>query len=159
MEDKKRERYVQFLKECKTLIMSTIDECGHPFISYAPFVMDEGHFYIFISRAAEHFQYIERCERISVLLIADESSSPHLFARERVRFTCKRTHIENEGNDHIFAKFQHIHGEPMINLLRRMDFSLFQLTPIEGRYVAGFGHAFDVDLFGERFAHVVIDQK
>ncbi|ACJ34848.1 HugZ family protein [Anoxybacillus flavithermus] len=159
MEEKKRERYVQFVKECKTMMISTVDEHGEPFISYAPFVIDGSHFYIFISRTAEHFQYIERNERVSVLLIADESASTNLFARERVRFTCKRTHIGNEGNDHIFAKFEDIHGKPIMNVLRSIDFSLFQLTPLEGRYVVGFGQAFDVDLGGERFTHVVMDQK
>ncbi|AKS39429.1 heme iron utilization protein [Anoxybacillus gonensis] len=159
MEEKKRERYVQFVKQCKTMMISTIDERGEPFISYAPFVIDESHFYIFISRTAEHFQYIERNERVSVLLIADEATSTNLFARERVRFTCKRTHIGNNGNDHIFAKFEDIHGKPMIRLLRSIDFSLFQLTPMEGRYVVGFGQAFDVDLNGERFTHVIVNKN
>lgn len=47
----------------------------------------------------------------------------------------------------------------MIDLLRGLDFSLFELTPLEGRYVVGFGKAFDVNLLENTISHVVIDKK
>ena len=42
---------------------------------------------------------------------------------------------------------------------RCLDFSLFELTPTQGRYVVGFGLAFDVDIDGDVFEHVVVDKK
>ncbi|MNP29527.1 hypothetical protein D3C76_1225560 [compost metagenome] len=51
------------------------------------------------------------------------------------------------------------HGAAMVNLLRGLDFSLFELTPLQGRYVVGFGLAFDIDVDANLFNHVVIDKK
>lgn len=47
----------------------------------------------------------------------------------------------------------------MMDLLRGLDFSLFELTPLHGRYVVGFGMAFDLDIDAEVFTHVVVDKK
>jgi heme iron utilization protein len=47
----------------------------------------------------------------------------------------------------------------MTGVLRGLDMSLFELSPIEGRYVVGFGQAFDVDIFGGKFDHVVVDKN
>ncbi|MGJ7036353.1 putative heme iron utilization protein [Anoxybacillus eryuanensis] len=44
-------RYVQFVKQCKTMMISTIDEHGEPFISYAPFVMMEGRYVVGFGQA------------------------------------------------------------------------------------------------------------
>lgn len=46
-----------------------------------------------------------------------------------------------------------------MDILRGLDFSLFELTPFEGRYVVGFGLAFDVTIDGKTFKHVVVDKK
>ncbi|MNW11167.1 hypothetical protein D3C71_2085470 [compost metagenome] len=47
----------------------------------------------------------------------------------------------------------------MMDLLRGLDFSLFEMNPLKGRYVVGFGMAFDIDLDANLFSHVVIDKK
>ncbi|MCL6587436.1 HugZ family pyridoxamine 5'-phosphate oxidase [Anoxybacillus sp. J5B_2022] len=155
----KRERYMQFLNQCKTMVISTVDENGDPFISYAPFVIHEGHFYIFISKISEHFRYIEDNSHISVMMLADEKESPNLFARERVRFTCTSECVGNDGQDAIFAKFEHIYGSALMRLLRTIDMYLFKLTPIAGRYVVGFGEAFEVNMQGTQFTHVVVEPR
>jgi len=46
-----------------------------------------------------------------------------------------------------------------MELLRSLDFSLFELTPIEGRYVVGFGKAFTIDIAKDTLIHVVVDKK
>ena len=47
----------------------------------------------------------------------------------------------------------------MMDVLRGLDFSLFELTPLQGRYVVGFGMAFDLDIDANVFTHVVVDKK
>ncbi|WP_088042228.1 HugZ family protein [Bacillus sp. EAC] len=157
--DSLKQKYFDFLNESKTFVISTKDRNDDPFISYAPFVKHDDRFYIFISKISDHYQFIEANEQIHIMLLADESKSPNLFARERVRFQCTSENVGNENKEEIFAKFEEIHGAPMMNMLRSIDMSLFELTPTSGRYVIGFGAAFEVDLSGNRFDHVVVDKK
>lgn len=155
----KKEQYLQFMDKYKTAVISTKDELDNPFISYAPVVLHEGKFYIYISKITDHYKFIENNDLIHIMLIADETDSPNLFARERVRFQCTAENVGNDGYEEVFAKFVAKHGAPMMGVLRGLDLSLFELTPKEGRFVVGFGQAFDVDVTGERFEHVVIDKK
>ncbi|GAB6992244.1 HugZ family pyridoxamine 5'-phosphate oxidase [Paenibacillus pini] len=157
--EKVKKQYVEFMEERKTLIISTIDDQGTPFISYAPFVKKDEKLYIYISQISDHYRYVENNERINVMLIADETATPNTFARERARWVCSSTNLGNEGNEDVFELFNVKFGEKMMTMLRGLDFSLFELTPFEGRYVIGFGQAFDVNLSGDRFEHVVIDKK
>lgn len=157
--EKARENYLTFINDRKNCILSLIDNDGKPFISYAPFVKKDGKLYIYISQIAEHYGYMESNDFVDVLLIADESATNNKFATERVRWSCTALNIGNEGNDEIFALFNEAHGEKMVDLLRTLDFSLFEMEPQQGRYVVGFGMAFDIDVEANLFQHVVIDKK
>ncbi|MFJ7974197.1 pyridoxamine 5'-phosphate oxidase family protein [Peribacillus sp. JNUCC 23] len=157
--EKNKEKYLQFVESRKNLILSLIDDEGKPFSSYAPFVKKDGKLYIYISRIAEHYDLMEKNEFVDALLIADESSTPNKFATERVRWTCTSNNLGNEGNEDIFELFNTNHGEKMLNLLRGLDFSIFELTPLQGRYVVGFGMAFNLDIDANVFTHVVVDKK
>jgi heme iron utilization protein len=152
-------RYLEFIDSRKSVHLSTLDANGVPFISYAPYVQLDGKLYIYISRISDHYQFVENNERVHAMLISDESETPNAFARERARWVCTTENLGNEGHENVFELFNVKFGEKMMNMLRGLDFSLFELTPLEGRYVVGFGLAFDVDLSGERFEHVVIDKK
>jgi heme iron utilization protein len=157
--EKKKEQYIQFLKTRKTLVISMLDEKGNPFTSYAPFVQYDGKFYIYISKISEHYAFMEANNIINIMMIADEQASPNLFARERIRFSCTAMNVGNKGYDEVFAKFEENHGAAMMGVLRSLDLSLFELTPGEGRYVVGFGQAFEIDASGEKFEHVTGDKK
>ncbi len=155
-----RDTYLEFLGATKTLVISSTDEQGQPFISYAPYVVADGRFYLYVSRIAEHYWHLVANDTVSVLLIADEADSNNLFARQRVRFGCTVTRLPDEGDhEEIFGLFRERFKASLINLLKTLDFSLFELTPVNGRYVVGFGKAYDVDLAGTRFDHVVVDKR
>lgn len=164
--DTERAGYRAFVEGRRTLVLSTTDADGAPFISYAPFVVHDGRFHVYVSRIAEHYWHLVNNDRVSALLIADEADSPNLFARHRVRFDCAVTRLDDpderdDADPHVevFAQFKDRFNASLIDLLRTLDFSLFQLTPLDGRYVVGFGKAFDVDLAGTRFDHVVVDKR
>nr|WP_211748498.1 pyridoxamine 5'-phosphate oxidase family protein [Paenibacillus sp. Marseille-Q4541] len=152
-----KNKYLQFIGELRSVMLSTLDEEGNPFISYAPFVAYENKIYIYISRIANHYHHMDRYPRVDVLLVEDEANSGNLFARQRARFPCTAKNVGNEGNEEVFALFEEQFPAKMVTMLRGLDFSLFELTPQEGRYVAGFGLAFDLDLAGEEIKHVARD--
>lgn len=154
-----KEKYLQFVASRKNLILNLIDDEGKPFGSYAPFVKKDGKLYIYISQIAEHYGLMEKNEYVDALLIADESATINKFATQRVRWSCTPNNIGNEGHDEIFELFNTDHGAKMMDVLRGLDFSLFELTPLQGRYVVGFGMAFDLDIDANVFTHVVVDKK
>ncbi len=157
--EKNREKYLQFVESRQNLILNLLDNEGKPFTSCAPFVKKDGKLYIYISEVAEHFHFMENSAYVDALIVADESATKNKFATERARWRCTAENIGNEGHDDIFALLNEAHGSTMMDLLRGLDFSLFELTPLHGRYVVGFGMAFDLDIDAEVFTHVVVDKK
>lgn len=151
--EKYKVMYRNLLKRKHTAVLSFVDEDGKPFSSITPIIRKNNKFYIYISRIAEHYKLAENSDFIDVLIHADESETKNKFATERVRFTCKPHKLGNEGHDGIFELFNEAFGENTMKLFRGLDFSLFELTPGEGRFVAGFGLAFNVTVDGEKFEH------
>lgn len=157
--EKHKEKYLQFVASRKNLILNLLDDEGKPFTSCAPFVKKDGKLYIYISQIAEHYDFMENSDFVDAFLIADEAETKNQFATERVRWACTAENIGNSGHEEIFALFNIDHGEKMMDLLRGLDFSLFELTPAQGRYVVGFGLAFDLDIDANVFTHVIVDKK
>lgn len=93
------------------------------------------------------------------MLREDESATKNPFATERVRWACTPKKLGNDGHEEIFEKFDTAFNKNLMDMLRGLDFALFELTPITGRYVVGFGLAFDLTIDGETFTHVVVDKK
>lgn len=152
--------YREFIASRKTLVISSTDEQGRPFISYAPYVVHDGRFYVYVSRIAEHYWHLASNDTISVLLVADEADTANLFARQRVRFECAVTQLDDAAEHaEVFALFRDGFNASLINLLQTLDFSLFELAPSHGRYVIGFGKAYDVNLAGTQFDHVVVEKR
>lgn len=155
---KTKQQYVEFVSKARTLIISTIDEAGKPFTSYAPFVKHDGKLYIYISKIANHYRHIDERPEVDVMLIEDEASTANLFARQRARFACRATNLGNAANEDVFQLFDELFSANLMKMLRGLDFSLFELSITEGRYVVGFGQAFEVDLDGENIVHVTVDK-
>ena len=154
-----RAGYETFMENKKSLMLSLVDEVGNPFSSIAACVQIDGKFYVYISKIAEHYALLERAQVVDVLLIADEVATQNHFATERARLQCMPKLLNDEGNEEVFAKFDEVHNAALMKLLRTLDFSLFELAPTKGRYVIGFGKAFDIDIAEDTMTHVVIDKK
>lgn len=157
--EKYKQMYVKFLESRQTAVLSFVGKDGKPFSSTTPFVKKDDKLYIYISQIAEHYQLTENSEVVDVLLRADESKTKNPFATERVRFSCTPKNIGNAGHEAIFDLFNEMYGKSMMDLFRGLDFSLFELSPMSGRYVVGFGLAFDLTIDAEVFEHVVVDKK
>jgi putative heme iron utilization protein len=150
------------LNTCKTLQLATVDTQGWPHISYAPFVRQNEHFYIFLSQLAKHTQHLQQMPKASVMVIKDEADSRNLFARERLiidvhvekaELAAARSNTHNNTNS-ILDQMEAELGNT-VGLLRTLpDFVLFRLTAAQARYIAGFGKAYDLDLKRESLVHL-----
>lgn len=156
---KHKEMYLNFIDSKHTAVLNFVNEEGKPFSSIIPFVKKDNKLYIYISEVADHYRLTERSEFIDVMIHADESETKNAFATERVRLLCTPKKLGNEGHEEIFELFNTSFNKNLMDMLRGLDFSLFELDPIEGRYVVGFGLAFDLTIDGETFNHVVVDKS
>lgn len=133
----------------QTLLLSTASATGFPDISYAPFVRDEaGPFTILISELATHTGNLLANPRASVMFIRPESESNNLFARKRAIFDCTAKPIgrSDTGYSTQLMALQKQFGNIVEVLQSLSDFHLFSLTPVSGRYVAGFGQAYTINV-------------
>ena len=115
-----------------------------------------GVFYIYVSEMACHTVNLLNNPQASILFIRPESESLNLFARERAVFSCRVKEIAR--NDEIYTArlnaLQDKFGE-VVGLLRSLpDFHLFELHPESGRYVAGFGLAFTINVNDGSLSHI-----
>ncbi|MDB9456686.1 pyridoxamine 5'-phosphate oxidase family protein [Dolichospermum circinale CS-534/05] len=147
-QDKKAQaEYEKFPTEFTSIIMSTVNKEGIPDASYAPFVSDEDkNIYIYVSGLATHTQNIHNHPFVSVLFIEDEVKTKQIFARRRLSFNCTAKLVERESEkwQQIVDKFQIRFGELISTLRSLPDFRIFQLTPKNGRFVIGFGAAYNI---------------
>ncbi|MBF2015903.1 MAG: pyridoxamine 5'-phosphate oxidase family protein [Rivularia sp. T60_A2020_040] len=146
--EKATTEYQQFTQEIQSIIISTVNNQGMPNGSYTPFVMDEfKNIYIYVSGLSTHTQNLNINPRVSVLFIEDEAKTSQIFARRRLSYDCSASLIERETDEwtKIVDKFQTRFGE-IIEMLRGLaDFRIFKLTPHKGRFVIGFGAAYDIN--------------
>jgi len=143
-----KENYQQLIQSQQTLLLSTVTEQGKPESSYAPYVRDEaGVFYIYVSELASHTKNMLQNQQASILFIQPEKECKNLFARERVIFDCSINEVQRE--DECYYKQMLIMKEQLgetVELLQSLpDFHLLALTPVNGKYIAGFGKAFSID--------------
>jgi putative heme iron utilization protein len=139
--------YEKFPTEFTSIMMSTVSQEGIPDASYAPFVIDDDkNIYIYVSGLATHTQNIHNHPFVSVLFIEDEVKTKQIFARRRLNFNCTANLVERETEkwQQIVDKFQIRFGELISTLRSLPDFRIFQLTPKNGRFVIGFGAAYNI---------------
>ncbi len=144
---KAQAEYENFTVQFGSIILSTVDAEGFPNASYTPFVMDEKkRIYIYVSGLATHTKNISANSKVSVLFIEDEAQTKQIFARRRLSFDCEPNLLARDTPQwtEIVDKFQGKFGE-IIEMLRSLpDFRIFQLTPTKGRFVIGFGAAYQI---------------
>lgn len=138
-----------FFDSRNSLILSTLDKDNITETSVTPFVKLNGALYIYVSELAKHTKNLlwmlqNEFTQLSGLLVADESSTEQLFARERMTLQLHVEEIKREQDTYnqAIALFSEQFGEVVAMLSSLPDFHLMKLTPINGGYVRGFGQAF-----------------
>jgi len=151
-DDSLREEIRLFRQQQKTLILASQSPDNQPLASYAPFIEDDtGCFFLLLSGLAAHSVNLQHHQSeqslLSVLLIEDEQSARNLFARKRLNYSCKVTICSREHpqwQEKINA-LQKEFGKTIEVLAGLGDFRLYCLSPVEGRYVRGFGQAYELE--------------
>ena len=140
------DRFNGLKAETKSLMLGTVSEQGLPRTSYAPFVLESGNFYIYLSGLSGHTAELIANPVTSILLIEDEADAGQIFARARVSYLCDAEVIRRGGSkyEHVLGLFSARFGG-VIDVLKSLpDFVLFELTPRSGRFITGFGQAYDL---------------
>ncbi|PKG39237.1 heme utilization protein HutZ [Psychromonas sp. Urea-02u-13] len=136
----------EFRESRRTLQLATICAQGKPNVSYTPFVLVDGSYYILISKIARHARNLLENPQVSFMMIEDEENLKMVHARKRLTYEAQAIAIDREsaqwqiGIDAMQGRF----GEIIDNLSNMADFILFHLQPENGLFVKGFGKAFQV---------------
>ena len=144
-----------FLENFKSTVLSTIDQEGLPFTSYAPFIKVDGKYYVYLSLMAKHTKNLEKNQNISLFFIEDENSCENIFGRKRVVLQCtsKKLPRDNQEFDELIQIFETTHGTTMKMLKTMTDFSIYEIAPFKGEAIFGFAQAYDVG--GENFDELI----
>lgn len=146
------QKYRELIQSQQILLLSTITDQGEPEASYAPCVRDEhGVFYIYVSDLAAHTNNMLQKGCASILFLREENKTSNQFARERVIFQCKVDEVQQDDAryERQLQIMRDKFGET-VELLRRLsDFHLLALIPVNGKYIAGFGQAFAINVIGD----------
>jgi heme iron utilization protein len=140
--------YQVFTEQFESLIISTVSQDGIPNASYAPFVIDGNrNIYIYVSGLATHTNNLQAVPKASVLFIDDESKTQQIFARRRLNYECNASLLPRDTQSwiQVISNFETRFGN-IIKMMRDLpDFRIFKFTPYGGRFVVGFGAAYEID--------------
>lgn len=149
----------QFLDVRLTLSLALVQTDGTPLASYAPFVEFEEGLLILVSELALHTQALKSASVASVMIMADEADCDTVYARRRLQYDVSIQRIARDSA--VFGAASKAllsrHGDIVAQLLQLGDFYMFKLHPLSGRYVKGFGRAYELPqnvLVGEPSKHL-----
>ena len=125
---------------------NTQSDAAIPEASYAPVLVHEGRYYIFVSELALHTRNLLHNPTAALLFIEDETRSSNVFARQRASVRVQAEEVAREAEHwHRVINLMEEKFPKMMPLLRTLiDFHLLQLTPQSGSYTAGFGKAYEL---------------
>ena len=136
----------EFRESRRTLQLATISSEGRPNVSYTPFVLLEGKYYILISKIARHANNLLANPQISFMMIEDEANLKTIHARKRLTYEAEALVVERETEQWqiVVSVMKNRFGDVIEDLSSMADFILFELKPENGLFVKGFGKAFHV---------------
>ena len=152
----------QVLDDCLNLqqgfnsvLLSTVNQQSEPLASYAPYVAYKGGFFVFVSELALHTQNMLTTKRASLMFIENEEQAKNPYARQRAVIQAQVYLVEDEVLiNTLFSIMEQRHGGT-INLLKTLsDFKMLELRPKHGRYIVGFGKAYQWDLQANTMSHI-----
>lgn len=152
-EDKIKSEILDFRDSFGSVMIASVDKEGQAIASYAPLLRYEGRFFIYISEVAEHYHSIKaNPNKIEVLFLEDECKAKSVILRKRLRYKARAEFREKDSEfEKIFSSFElsHPHAGGLSTIKGMQDFHLVELIFKEGRYVKGFGGAYDINERGE----------
>lgn len=138
-----------FIDSCGSVCLASVDKEGRAIVSYAPYIRYNGNNYIYISEVAEHFSSIKaNPKNLEVMFLQDECKAKSVILRVRLRYRSEANFVPR-GSDEFEGAFDEFEkktgGSGGIKTIRQMkDFHLIRLDFGLGRFVKGFGQAYDI---------------
>ena len=144
--DKARREYRALRNNSKAALLATVTQDQIPCASYAPLVWVDNFCYFYLSDLASHTRNLKRCPTISLLLMEDEDQVDNAFARRRITFEATVVIVEREESlfAQVLTEFHHCFGKVMDVIEPLPDFHLFRVELQAGRFVRGFGQAYEL---------------
>ena len=144
--DEARRDFVALLESSNGASRATLGDDQLPCVSYAPLVWVDDHYYLFLSDLAGHTRNLRRCPSISLMLIAAEDQAANAFTRQRITLQGTADLLERDdfSFSQVLAEFHRRFGKVMTMIEPLADFHLFRLQLHSGRFVRGFGQAYEL---------------
>ncbi len=124
----------------KSVVLSTIDEFGNPYASYAPFGVYHGDYYLIVSNSARHTQHVRRFNKAGLLWVEDESKAQSVFFRKRFYL---ETEVTLDVLDQGVIDMMKSRFKDTFTTLMLMDFTIIKCVGLNGQLILGPGLAFD----------------
>jgi putative heme iron utilization protein len=128
------------VREARHGLLSTngLEPAGIPYGSLVPVAAtEEGLPLLLVSHLAQHTKNLVADGRASLLVLEPTAGDPQQAARATLLGTTRRL----EGADEAAAKVRYLAVHPDAERYFELNFQLWALTPVEARYVGGFGAA------------------
>jgi putative heme iron utilization protein len=146
MDSASEQTLARLIRETRIAALGTLHDGGPSLsmVAYA-FAHDFSAFYIHVSKLGKHTTDMENDERVSLLIteIDDQRADPQTLARVAIRGIA-RIFSRSEPE---YASIKNLYLERFpeaAQLFNLGDFNIWKITPKGGRYVAGFGRAFNI---------------
>ena len=146
MDEQSEQTLARLIRETRVAALGTLHE-GEPnlaMVAYS-FADDFSAFYIHVSRLGKHTTDMENDPRVSLLIIEtdDRRPDPQTLARVSIRGMAEILPRTNPGYAQVKQSYL-AHFPEAEQLFSLGDFNLWKITPKGGRFVAGFGRAFNL---------------
>ena len=131
------------LSDSNSLTLATVNQQGDPEASYAPFIFIEDRFYVFLSDLASHTQNLRQKTQAG-LVVCSPKTAKNPFVQQRLSCQCKAEVVPREEAkfNMVITQLRERFGNIVETLSELGDFYLFELEPIQGQFIAGFGQAY-----------------
>jgi putative heme iron utilization protein len=146
MDEQSERTLARLIRETRIAALGTLHD-GEPnlaMVAYS-FAEDFSAFYIHVSRLGKHTEDMENDPRVSLLITEtdDRRADPQTLARMSLHGTAEVLPRTDAGYAQV--KQNYLERFPEAEQLFSLgDFNLWKITPKGGRYVAGFGRAFNL---------------
>jgi len=157
-EEELQEQYLALLNQCQSLQISSLNG-EQPESSYAPFIMRDARLFIFVSELATHTLNMLHHPYAGVMLL-EPRTPKNLFTRKRITFNCRVEDIAREDAhyDELLGQMEQELGSTVGLLKTLSDFHLLCLVPLQGRFITGFGKAYEISPDNHTLHHIDADQ-
>jgi heme iron utilization protein len=146
MDQQSEQTLARLIRSTRVAALGTLHD-GEPNLAMVAYVFakDFSAFYIHVSKLGKHTADMENDPHVSLLIVEvdDHRADPQTLARVSIRGSAEI--LPRTGADYAQVKEIYLQRFPESERLFSLgDFNLWTITPKGGRFVAGFGRAFNL---------------